>query len=204
MQSAVTQFQTTLNHCLSITSFGHQLDISGNYALQRPEREIVTQAAFVRLYVAFEEFLEFSFGHYGMRLPGVSGNSIISFAAAPSSDHLHGMFIGTQRFVDWSTPSTVVKLAKLFFKDGEPFTTVINGAQRHLDDMKTVRNGASHVSRTTSASLESLFRRWTGQQQSGVTAYDVLMAQGIQSAGNTFMGFSEVVLAGVVNQLASP
>lgn len=204
MQQAVVRFESTLHDCRSVVALAHQLDSEGNYTLRRPEREIVTQAAFVRMYVAFEEFVEFSFGHYGLGLPGLNGTHVRTYANVPSADHMHEMFIGTQRFVDWSSPQIIVKLANLYFENGEPYVTVIGATYQPLCDMKTVRNGSSHISRTTTAALESLFRRWTGQQQSGMTAYDVLMAQGAQRKGNTFMGFAEVVLREAVLQLASP
>lgn len=203
MQSGVNQFKDTLAHCRAITSFAHQLNSTGSYVLALEQRQIVTQAAFVRAYVAFEEFLEFSFGHYGMGQASTVGNKLMAYADAPSREHLHDMLTGTQRFVDWSTPSTVVKLARLYFENGEPYATAIGSAQSHLDDMKTVRNGASHVSRTTVAPLESLHLRWTGKPRIGASAYDVLMAQGVRRNGTTFMGFAESVLDGVVNQVAN-
>lgn len=205
MQAGVSEFHTALNHCRLVAAYGHQVDANKNYVLPRPARDIVIQAAFVRLYISFEEFLEYSFGHYGMSLSGVNGTTPRAYANAPTATHLHDMVTGTQRFVDWSTPSTVVKLAKLYFENGEPYASAIGGAQQHLADMKTVRNGCSHVSRTTTIPLEALYRRWTGHAQASVTAYDVLTAKGVsQHTGHTFMGFSESILTGLVSQVASP
>jgi hypothetical protein len=78
------------------------------------------------------------------------------------------MLVGTQRFVDWSTPGTVIKLADLYFDGGEPFRTPIVSATAHLERMKRVRNATAHVSKTTQAALDAVYAQWTGIPRAGV------------------------------------
>lgn len=134
---------------------------------------------------------------------GVSlqANSPRCYAQAPNVDHLHKMYIGLMRFVDWSTPDKVRALAKLYFANGEPFDGAIASVDAHLRDMKTVRNAASHVSRTTSAQAEALYLRWTAKPLVGATAYQILTAP--NQGGVTFMAHGEQVLRAVVTQIAN-
>jgi hypothetical protein len=86
------------------------------------------------------------------------------------------MLIGTQRYVDWANPETVVKLANLYLKDGEPFNTNLKSIQSHLSDLKTIRNSCAHLSSTTSAQLDSVASRLLGKPVSGVSVTDLLTA----------------------------
>lgn len=202
MHALLSSFDQAVATALQTTQRAHQLDASGSYEFALDQREMISQAAFVRIFIAFEEFLEKSFEYYGMGGRSLAGNTASCYAAAPTAEHLRRMFIGLMRFVDWSTPEKVRDLAKLYFVNGEPFHTPIAAADAVLRDMKTVRNAASHVSTTTTAPAEALYARWTSQPVAGVTAYQVLMAVG-SATGTTFMAHSEKILRGVVTQIAN-
>lgn len=198
----LADFESTLRLAAQVSKKTHRLGVSGQYIVSADERELVTSACFVRMFVAFEEFLESSFGHYGTGGLSIRGASASCFVNPPDVDHLHRMYIGMMRFMDWSTPDRVKELAKLYFVDGEPFVTPLSSAHSDLLDMKTVRNGASHVSRTTTSALDSLYGRWTATPRSGVTAYEVLTSQGVQHR-QTFMAHAETVLRGLASQIAN-
>jgi hypothetical protein len=201
VQSTLTEFESALHLAVTVSGKAHAQDANGQYETQTNERELITSACFVRMFVAFEEFLEASFGHYGTGGLSIAGTPAHCYAAPPSVEHLHRMYIGMMRFMDWSTPEKVRQLAMLYFLNGEPFVTPLSAAHSDLLDMKTVRNGASHVSRTTTAQLDSLYKRWTGKPRSGVTAYEMLTTPGSQ-VQQTFMGHAESVLRATASQIA--
>lgn len=202
MQTILADFDAAMNLSVAVTQHAHLLDANGNYAVNQDERELITQAAFVRMFVAFEEFLEQGFGHYGMGGASLVGTLANCYALAPSVDHLHKMYIGLLRFMDWSTPDKVRTLAGLYFAPNDPFTGPLSSAHTSLLDMKTVRNSASHVSRTTSAQADALYLRWTSQPAAGVSAYQILMANG-GHAGATFMTEADQVLRAAAAQIAN-
>lgn len=202
MQAIVAQFDQAVVTATQAAQNVHALDASGNYDFPLNQRELITQAAFVHVFIGFEEFLERSFGHYGMGGRSLAGNAVTCFANAPSLEHLNKMFIGMLRYVNWSTPEKVRELARLYFENGEPFVAAISAVDTTLRDMKTVRNAASHVSTTTTAQAEALYQRWTSQPLAGATAYQILTANGT-SGGATFMSHAEQVLRGVVTQVAN-
>jgi hypothetical protein len=201
MQVIVGSFQQAMGSARAASQRAHQVDSAGAYIVPLAERELITQAAFLRMFVAFEEFLEHSFAHYAMAGTSLAGSTPVAYVNAPDAAHAHKMFIGVLTYMDWSSPHKVCKLAKLYFEDGEPFSGAIASATADLYDMKTVRNAGAHVSVTTSAQVEALYRRWTSQQKSSVTAYETLTATGVK-AKTTFMTYADQILNGLVLAIA--
>lgn len=202
MQAIFQTFDAALKVATAASKNAHTQDSSGNYILPLGERELITQAAFVRMFIAMEAFLEEAFCHYGMGGQSLQGNSFQCYATAQNEDHFHAMLKGMNRFVDWSARDRVRKLAELYFPNGEPFTTPLLSADGDLADMKTVRNAASHISRNTSAQVHALHLRWTGQPTATATAYDMLTTPGGQIQ-QTFMAHSESILRGTAQSIAN-
>lgn len=180
----------------------HELDpLTGVYVKQRYERELVSNACFLSVFVALEEFFEASFLHYLTGRMSTARWRPTKHAKPSSVDHAHRMLVGTNRHVDWSTPDTVVKLADLYFSNGEPFKSPVQSVYSHLADMKTVRNSTAHVSLTTRTKLEAVYTRWTGVPSSSVSAYDMLLAP--RAGGtDTFYAASESTVAVVMRDIA--
>lgn len=180
----------------------HKTDSSGSYLRSPDEREVIAEACFMRLFIALEEYFEAAFGHYLMGGVSTSGWAPVAYASPPTLEHGHNMLIGLMRFVDWSTSESVRRLARLYFKDGEPFDSPLASAVSDLQDMKTVRNAAAHVSRTTTAPLDALYRRWTGSPRQGVSAYEMILATG-HASGASFLARADAVVSSIGSQIAN-
>lgn len=180
----------------------HGLAPDGQYGRSLSERALVTEACFLKLFIALEEFLEASFVHYLVGRMSTARWRPSKYAKPPTSDHAHKMLLGQQRFVDWSTPDTVVKYAELYFLDGEPFKTPLSGAATQLQDMKTVRNSTAHMSTTTQAKLEGLYVRWSGTPKYGISAYEMLM-EPKAGGGGTFYFESEQYVTAIIANIAN-
>jgi len=180
----------------------HALDGAGQYSKSLYEREVVTSACFLNIFIALEEFFEQSFGHYAMGKMSTAKWRPSKYARPPSQTHAQAMFIGFQRFMDWSTPDRVVALAKLYFANGEPFVVPVNSALSHLQMMKTVRNATAHMSLTTQASLDAVYSRWSGMPLVGSTPYGMLMSVK-PSTSQTFYGASEQTVTAIISQVSS-
>ncbi|MEX8031900.1 hypothetical protein AB6V29_02590 [Microbacterium sp. 20-116] len=180
----------------------HSLDSSGAYERSLAERELISNACFLSVFIALEEFYEAAFAHYLVGRMSTARWKPSKYGRPPSTDHAQKMLIGTQRYVDWSTPSTVVRLADLYFVDGEPFRTPIASAQEHLNRMKTVRNATAHISVTTQAALDAVHAKWTGSAATGVTAYGTLMSTGL-SGSHSFYGYTETVVQAIMLDIAN-
>lgn len=180
----------------------HLLDASGQYVKPLYEREVVTNACFLNVFIALEEFFEEAFSHYAMGRMSTSKWRPSKYTRPTSTDHAQRMFIGFQRFMDWSTPDKVITLAKLYFANGEPFVVPLQSALSHLQVMKTVRNATAHMSITTQASLDAVHARWTGTPTSSISTYRMLMATGASNP-QTFYRASEQTVLAIVNQIAT-
>lgn len=198
LAASVSRISETRLHMQS----AHALDTGGQYERPLSERALISEACFLKLFVGLEEFLELSFAHYLVGNMSTARWRPRKFARPSNTDHALKMLIGTQRFVDWSTPDTVVKYAELYFENGEPFKSTLSGTIGHLQSMKTVRNSTAHLSTTTQTALEGLYARWTGNPISGVTAYDMLMAPKA-GQGSTFYLESEQIVSAVISNIAN-
>lgn len=107
----------------------------------------VSELAFLRVYLAWESFLEESFTRFMCGATSASGSRPHSYAKPKDIEHARRLLIGPKlRYADWTEPTTVIERAKLIFKDGKPFVTPVMAIMVELNDMKTTRNYIAHRS----------------------------------------------------------
>lgn len=63
-----------------------------------------------------------------------------------------------KEYATWDSAPHIVKRAKQFFRDGEPYATPLGAKLNALQDAKTVRNAVAHRSGTATAKFEALAR----------------------------------------------
>lgn len=180
----------------------HEVDSNGVYIRSISERTLVSEACFLKLFITLEEFLESTFLHYLTGKMSTAKWRPSKYAKPPSAEHANNMLLGSQTYVDWSTPDRVRKFADLYFVGGEPYSTALTGVHGHLAMMKTVRNSTAHLSNTTRIKLNNLYSQWTGNPTNGVAAYDMLMAPGV-SNGRTFYLESEQQVLNLISSIAN-
>ena len=200
------QIHRTLNGKLEIyrrlVTSAHDTDTHGTYKMPLSDREVITNACFLNMFIALEEFIEAAFLHYAVGRMSTGRWRPRKYMRPIDEAHANRMLVGTQRFVDWSTPDTIRKLARLYFDSGEPFETPFAAANQHLLDMKTVRNATAHLSRTTQAALDGLRTRWTGAPVSGSSAYEMLLSARL-GAGDSFLTVSGTTIDAISTAVAN-
>ena len=123
----------------------------------------LSEMAFLRLFIAWEEFLNASFEEYLITAPGKTAKPRI---AVLSSDRqcAKDVILGEKRqFVEWSDPAIVRQRAAIFFKGGEPFESALSIMLVHLNRMRTVRNRTVHHSDYAADKFHSMIRELYGQ-----------------------------------------
>lgn len=180
----------------------HSLNSDGHYERSLSERVLVTEACFLKLFIALEEFLEKSFFHYLTGRMSTARWRPSKYAKPLNVEHAQRMLAGRQSYIDWSTPDVVIGHAENYFLDGEPFKTPINSALQHWQRMKSVRNSTAHMSETTQVKLENVYMHWTGNVKQGVSVYEVLMSQKL-GGGNTFYRESEQYVVTISHEIAN-
>ena len=137
---------------------------------------MITVAAFLNLFVAWEEFLETAMSQFMIGSPTLSGNAPVRYAAPPNVETAKLMLIGTNRYFDFANDGFVRKMAGLYFKNAYPFEPHLNAIATDLADLRTMRNASAHLSSTTQRALESLAQRIFGVPRPGITLYAMLTA----------------------------
>ncbi len=154
----------------------HTTDASGQFLKPRDARSFVTEAAVLKIFIAWEKFLEQSFLEYLMGSPTTTGSFLTCYLKPVSLDHANLVLIGTQRYVDWGNPDIVIRLAKLYFDGGAPYQVAISAILTDLIDFRSIRNAAAHLSTSTSKQLDQLALRKLGRAVVGVSVYELVTA----------------------------
>lgn len=180
--NALQEFLASAGQANAIISAAYRLDTSNCFFFTATEQAVLVESAFLRLFVAWEAFLEETFVNYMLGEKSLQGNILQRYVSPRDLDHAHSMVVGGMRYADWSTPDVVRKLAKLFFDGGEPYETVL--AQIHTDllDLKTVRNAAAHLSSATSAQLDAVATRVLMSPATGMTVARFVLHSNPKSA----------------------
>jgi len=141
-----------------------------NLGMPRIQVEIITELAFLRIFIAWEIFLEESFIRYlvGAKLP--SGYSPKRFVNPSNMEVAKKIILGERReYIKWNSASEVIARSEIYFKDGEPYGNVLQGATTDLDDMNVIRNRITHMSTISKDKFNNFVRRRFGHGIRGMT-----------------------------------
>ena len=173
---SLSDFQARVAQCDSLIATAHTTQAGGILHFTPRDREQITEAAFLNMFIAWEEFIEASIADFMMGELTIAGRQPGRFVTPQSRDHSERMVVHMNRYFDYANHENVKKLAKLYFDTGYPFDTPINSLTQELSDLKIMRNGCAHMSSTTKAALEGLALRIFGSPQAGITVYQMLTA----------------------------
>jgi hypothetical protein len=174
--TALTDYKTKSAGYVQYIGKAFTQNSDGRYILTAAEQSFIVDSAFLRIFIAWETFLEEVFVGYMMGHPSTGGRHATRFAVPSSEAHARNLLIGTQKYVDWANPEIVRKLAQLYFDNGEPIGPLVASIQTDLFDLKIIRNAAAHLTSTTSRALEGLVNRKLGITMQGVTVSDFLLS----------------------------
>jgi hypothetical protein len=176
LKAARTEIQRSITGFQSTISWITVKDPQGGYTYSEVLRDFIIESAFLKLFVAWESFLEATFIAYLMGNQPRTGVPVTRFATPQSIDAANKMLVGTQRFVDWANPEIVMRLASLFFRDGFPVRYALASAHQDLVDMKVVRNACAHLSRTTKPAFDQITSRTVSKQYQEFPVSSFLLA----------------------------
>jgi len=170
-------------------------------SLGTDEIVVITESAFLRMFIAWEGFLEKSFVHYLTGNTSISGKQITCYANPKDDIHANQILIGMNKYFDWSTPETVRRLSKLFLENGEPYETTLASITSDIYDLKTIRNSVAHISSTTNKNLDSLGTRKLQRPCSNITVYDLILATDPLNPTKTVLQSYQDTLAAAAHQI---
>jgi hypothetical protein len=176
LTQALAAFKATVTQCDNLIANAHQTNAAGAPFLPEMDRQQITVAAFLNMFVGWETFLEDSLAHLMAGVPTISGVAPAKYVSPPSHTEAREMIIGVMPYFDYANPERVRKIASLYFKNGYPYEPHLSSAFSELADLKTLRNASAHVSSTTQAKLEALAIRIFGAPKRGISLYQILTA----------------------------
>lgn len=177
LNDSLTAFRSSITEANGFISLAFQQDSNGTYVLPQNQREFITDSAFLKIFIAWETFLEDCFIQYMLGEPSILGNTITRYIQPKNKDHANRLLIGTQKYVDWSNPDIVRTLCNLYFENrNNPFDRFISSMLSDLWDLKTIRNAAAHLSSTTQPKLDSVGSRKLKRQLYNLKVSDVIFA----------------------------
>ncbi|MFZ4702088.1 MAG: hypothetical protein ACOYMG_18740 [Candidatus Methylumidiphilus sp.] len=138
------------------------------------DRNQIITAAFLNMHVAWETFLESALAEFMIGTPTISGRAPVRFVSPRTVDDAQKILIGANRYFDFANPDNVRKIVKIYFENGYPFEPHLSSIASDLADLRTMRNGAAHISTTTQTAINSLAQRLTVRASPGIELWDLL------------------------------
>lgn len=165
VKSALLTFQRELDYSRKLVNLAQ--DVHQAYRPQRgsklsaTEVEHITELAFLKIFVAYEHFIETVFLKYMVGGESRTGYKPRRYVFPKDEKHAKTMILQDySAFADWSTPSKVKIRANYCFRNGEPFSQNISAIEQKLGDMKTIRNAITHSSQEAKEKFEIVARRF--------------------------------------------
>ncbi len=187
VSAVLAELTAALAFSNGVIASAHVTDAVGALTQPLAVRSFLTEAAVLRMHIAWERFLEQSFLTYLMGERSLSGATIPTYLTPPSVEHANRVLIGTQKYVDWGNPEIVTRLAELYFPAGAPFKVPLAAIQSHLFDFRAIRNAAAHLSTTTSTQLDGVALRRLKRAVVGIAVYELVTASDPETAGQTIL-----------------
>lgn len=152
----------TENLVMAASQWGQVRFPSGVPRFSVRHKEIITELAFLRAFLAWELFLEETFVLYLLGQTAPRGRPPYRFVFPPTRrGALHLILPEGRDYVSWSVASTVAARAERFFRDGRPFSAALQSQMTILNDMRTIRNAIAHWQARTQQKFKALVRTKT-------------------------------------------
>jgi len=124
--------------------------------------EIIAELAFLRIFIAWENFLEDSFIRYLVGAKSPSGYSPQRFVNPPNMQIAVKLIAAHREYARWNSPSEVIARSEIYFKYGKPYKNILQGTMKDINDMNSIRNRIAHRSTISENKFNDLVRREFG------------------------------------------
>ena len=190
-------FNGSVAQCDGLIANAHQTNGAGGpFLFPAVDRQQITVAAFLNLFIAWETFLELSLSEFMTGNLTTNGTAPVKYVSPLHVEAAREFVIGVRPYFDYGNHENIRKVVRMFFQNGYPFEPHLSGIFSELSDLRTMRNASAHISSTTQTALESLALRISGQPQAGISLYQLLTMTDPRSVtGETvFLGYKNKLL----------
>jgi hypothetical protein len=173
---ALANFQNSAAQCDSLIANAHKTDSAGAYIHTDIDKELITAAAFLNLFIAWESFLEDVLTKLMTGNPTIGGILPTRYVSPPSIEAAQKLLIGINRYFDFANHDYVKQVSNMYFLNGYPLEPHLSSISQDLADLKTMRNASAHLTSTTQAKLNGLALRIFTTPHPGISLYSLLIA----------------------------
>lgn len=160
-----------------------------NLGIPLIQLEIIAELAFLRIFIAWENFLEESFIRYLVGAESPSNYRPERITSSPNIEHAIKLISGEREYAKWNSASDVINRAERYFKDGEPYKNALEAATKDLNDMNTIRNRIAHKSIFSKNKFNDFIRRIFGHGIRGMTPGRLLLKLKESLPESTFLDY---------------
>ena len=159
IHDCLTQYRAQVSEATAYLQKAYDKNPDGTFCHPPAYKSFIVNAAFLKFYIAWEEYLEKVMSAYLLGELTLNGTSIAKAVVARGERHAHELLVGTNTYFDWSNPELIRRLSKLYLEESNVVGDNILSIQNDLFDLKTIRNAAAHISATTQQKLDGLASR---------------------------------------------
>src|SRR5207244_4021050 len=116
---------------------------------------------YLRAFLAWEAFLEESFILFLMGMHAPRGRPAFRYSFPPSRRMAEEWCTEGRPYAKWDE-GNVIRKAKRFFRNGYPFSPVLEASQHGLERARTIRNAVAHESADVRQKFEGVVRHELG------------------------------------------
>lgn len=182
LANSINELQRRIAQCDSLIANAHKTDSFGSSLFPVVDRQQITVAAFLNLFIAWEVFLEDAMTKLMSGSPTTSGKHPTRYVTPPTQEAAKIMVIGINRYFDYANIDYVKRLTTMYFENGYPFEATLNSISADLADLRTMRNASAHITSTTQRALEALAQRIFLTPKPGIDLYTLLTSAHPNSA----------------------
>lgn len=155
--------------------------------MPRVQVEIIAELAFLRIFIAWENFLEESFIRYIVGAKSLSGSRPTKLSNAKNMEHARKLICSARKYFQWNSASDVINISEIHFRNGEPYKNVLQGATIDLNDMNMIRNRIVHKSVISKNKFNDFVRKKLGHGSRGMTPGRFLLLPKYSTPRLTFL-----------------
>lgn len=159
LEAALKRFRRTVRECQRFADDARKWSAaSARPRLTPTRRDSMVELAFLRVFLAWESFLEEAFILFMLGRAPASGQAPARFVNPPNRPIARDLVAEGRPFPKW-TADEVRRRASRFFRGGRPFETALKASQQTLQDLNTIRNAVAHDSEDSWEKFKTLVRR---------------------------------------------
>ncbi len=126
--------------------------------INKQQLHLLTESSFFSAFRAFENFVEDVFILCLLEKPSIANKRPKSYLKPKDFRHARELLKSSQKYLDWTSPQTLIERSERYLADGEPFKTVIASNQKDIQNMKRIRNHIAHNSDESSQDYRKVVR----------------------------------------------